>query len=217
MPQIFNRSSNTLSRISIFGSLFVIAGAAWAFGVTIRSPYVTRAGVVRDQPVPFSHRRHAGQLGIDCRYCHTSVEDSAFAGIPPTKTCMTCHSQIWLDSPMLEPVRASYRTGESIAWTRVHDLPSFTYFDHSIHVAKGIGCDSCHGRVADMPLLWQEHSLHMDWCLGCHRDPTPHVRPREEVFNADWSPPADEEAFRERLAAEYHVEAGLDYCSVCHR
>ena len=133
----------------------------------------------REQPIPFSHAHHVGGLGIDCRYCHTSVETSSFAGIPPTKTCMNCHSQIWSTSPTLEPVRESFRTGVSIQWTRVNDLPDYVYFNHSIHVNKGIGCESCHGRVDRMPLTWQENSLQMDWCLDCHRDPGKHIRPRD--------------------------------------
>src|SRR6266540_2414904 len=161
MAQIFHRSTNTLSRVSIFGAVFIIAALVIIISVLIRSPYFTEARVVRDQPVPFSHKHHVSGIGIDCRYCHTSVEESAFAGIPPTKTCMTCHSQIWADSPVLEPVRASLRNDTSIEWNRVHDLPDFVYFDHSIHVNKGIGCASCHGRVDQMALTWQENSLHM--------------------------------------------------------
>ncbi len=133
------------------------------------SPIYTRVNEAREQPVPFSHKHHAGELGIDCRYCHTSVEKSSFAGLPPTQTCMTCHSQIWTNAPMLEPVRASYRDDKSIAWTRVNALPDFVYFDHSIHVSKGIGCTTCHGQVAEMPLTWKANTLYMSWCLDCHR------------------------------------------------
>ena len=146
MAQIFHRSTNTLSKLSIFGALFFLVAVLWLLAEINRSSYVTEAGVVREQPVPFSHKHHVSGIGIDCRYCHTSVEKAAFAGIPPTKTCMNCHSQIWADSPMLEPVRQSLRTGRPIEWIRVHDLPDFVYFDHSIHVNKGIGCVTCHGR-----------------------------------------------------------------------
>src|SRR5919108_2164066 len=134
MAQIFHPSTNTISRVSIFGAIFILAGLSWVAAVVYRSGYVTQAYVVRVQPVQFSHEHHVGGLGIDCRYCHTSVEESSFAGIPPTKTCMNCHTQIWPDSPMLEPVRESFRSGRSIEWTRVHNLPGFVYFDHSIHI-----------------------------------------------------------------------------------
>ncbi len=180
---------NTFSRVTIFGAVFLLGGALWLASVWSRSSYMTEVGVVRDQPVPFSHEHHVAGLGIDCRYCHTSVEKSASAGMPSTATCMNCHAHIWKQSPLLEPVRASYRTGESLEWTRVHDLPDFVYFNHSVHVAAGVGCASCHGRVDKMPLMWREHSLHMDWCLECHRNPEPHRRPRDEVFNLAWEPP----------------------------
>jgi hypothetical protein len=215
MAQIFHPSTNTFSKVSIFGALFFVGGLLWAFAVINRSGYVTHEGVARQQPVPFSHKHHAGELGIDCRYCHTSVEVSATAGIPPTQTCMNCHVQIWSDSPTLEPVRASYRSGESIEWVKVNDLPDFVYFDHSIHVSKGIGCASCHGRVDEMNLIRQAESLQMEWCLGCHRNPEQHVRPREEVFNMEWLP-QDQQAVGPRLVADYHIES-RDDCSVCHR
>src|ERR1700687_4714636 len=218
MPQIFYRSTNTLSRLTIYGALFVIAALAWGSALINRSSYVTWAGVAREQPVPFSHKHHAGELGIDCRYCHTSVERAAVAGIPPTKTCMNCHSQIWADSPMLEPVRASFRTDTSIQWLKVHDLPDFVYFNHSIHVQKGICCVSCHGRIDRMNLTWQENSLQMEWCLDCHRHPEQYVRPREQVFNMDWQPPTDQLALGQKLVAEYHIRLDqLTNCSICHR
>jgi hypothetical protein len=230
MPQIFHRSMNTVSQVSIFGAVFILAGLAWATSVVYRSSYVTAAGTAYVQPVPFSHEHHAGRqpsgLGIDCRYCHTTVEDSPFAGMPPTKTCMNCHSQIWVGSRMLEPVRASYRTGESIRWDRVHNLPGFVYFDHSIHINKGIGCASCHGRVDHMPLMWQEHTLLMEWCLECHREPERFVRPRAAVFLMDWEPehekdpqtgqPYDRRTLGRKLVQEYQIQS-LTSCSTCHR
>ena len=216
MAQIFHRSTNTLSRLSIFGAIFVLAGLAWLGAAIHRSSYVTQVSVARPQPVPFSHEHHVRGLGLDCRNCHTSVEDSAFAGLPPTKTCMTCHSQIWPDSPMLEPVRASLRTGESIQWTRVHDLPDFVQFNHSIHLKKGIGCSTCHGQVEQMPLMWQTASLQMEWCLECHRNPEKYVRPRDQLFNMDWRPPPDQLAQGRKLLNEYKVERQVD-CSICHR
>lgn len=217
--QIFLRSTNTIARVSIFGAIFFLAFFAWAFSTLMRSPYATRQGVVLKQPVPFSHQHHVAGLGIDCRYCHTSVEQSAFAGIPPTETCMNCHKQIWTNADLLEPVRSSYATNKPIEWTRVHDLPDFVYFNHSVHVAKGIGCASCHGQVDRMPLMYQEASLQMEWCLSCHRDPGKFVRPREEVFNLNWQPPADPaeaQALRAKLVKEYNVQS-LTSCSTCHR
>src|SRR5688500_17640190 len=186
MAQIFHPSFNTISKVTIFGALFILAGAAWVGYEIYRSPYVTQANVVRAQPVPFSHEHHVAGLGIDCRYCHTSVEDSAFAGIPPTETCMTCHSQIWTNAKILEPVRESWRTGKPLEWVRVHDLPDFAYFNHSAHVNKGIGCSTCHGEVDKMPLMMQVKSLQMEWCLECHRTPELHIRRREDVYDMKW-------------------------------
>jgi hypothetical protein len=214
MPQIFHPSTNTISKVSIFGGVFILAGLAYIASVVYASPYYTQANVVRDQPVQFSHKHHVDGLGIDCRYCHTTVEESAFAGIPATETCMSCHSQIWTNAPALEPVRSSYRTGESIPWVRVHDLPDFVQFNHSIHVAKGIGCVSCHGRVDQMPLTWQEHTLFMQWCLDCHRNPEVHVRPRDRVFDMAWERPDDPEYGRELLKA--HRIQNKTACSYCH-
>jgi hypothetical protein len=219
MAQLFHRSTNTLSKVTIFGAVFFLAGTLWVATLLDRSSYVTRAGVVVKQPVPFSHDHHVAGIGIDCRYCHTSVETSSFAGMPPTATCMGCHSQIWSQSPLLEPVRESFRTGTPITWMRVHNLPDYVYFDHSIHIAKGIGCVSCHGRVDRMPLLYQGASLKMEFCLDCHRNPEPHVRPREAIWDLGWepTPAAAGELERERtLAAEYHVQSKIN-CSVCHR
>jgi hypothetical protein len=216
MAQIFHPSFNTLSKVSIFGAVFFLGAAVWGWDTLLRSPYTTQVNVARAQPVPFSHKHHVGGLGIDCRFCHTSVEESAFAGIPPTKTCMGCHSLVWKDAPMLEPVRESYRSDLSIPWTRVHDLPDFAYFDHSIHVAKGIGCSSCHGRVDEMPLTWRSETLNMDWCLGCHRDPALHVRPRERVFDVDWAPDSLSAAERAELVERYGIQSRTS-CSSCHR
>jgi Zn ribbon nucleic-acid-binding protein len=176
MTQIFHRSTNTLSRLSIFGAIFIIAAASTVVGVLIRSPYFTEAHVVREQPVPFSHKHHVSGIGIDCRYCHTSVEESSFAGVPPTKTCMNCHSQVWRDSPTLEPVRASFREDRSLKWTRVNNLPDFVYFDHSIHVHRGVQCTTCHGQVDQMPMTWRENTLFMEWCLQCHRHPEQYIK-----------------------------------------
>ena len=214
--QIFHRSTNTIAKVSIFGAVVFLAFFAWIFSTLLRSSYATGRGVVLEQPVPFSHDHHVAGLGIDCRYCHTSVETSSFAGIPPTETCMNCHRQIWTNAELLEPIRASYRDDVPVRWRRVHDLPDFVYFNHSVHVAKGIGCVECHGRVDRMPLMFQEESLQMEWCLDCHRDPEPHVRPRDQVFNMAWEPPPGFEADRARLVEEYDVQT-LTSCSVCHR
>ena len=216
MAQIFHPSFNTFSKISIVGALILGGGLVGGILQIGRSPYVTRAHETREQPVPFSHKHHVSGLGLDCRYCHTSVENSAFAGIPPTKTCMTCHSQIWEDSPMLKPVRESYRTGQSIEWNRLHDLADFVYFNHSIHVNKGVGCDTCHGQVDQMPLMWKEETLQMEWCLECHREPERFVRPREEVFNYEWVPPVDQVTLGQELVKKYDIQR-LDNCAVCHR
>lgn len=216
MSQIFHPSTNTISRISIFGAVFFLGGLLWVLYIVNSSAYVTAEGVALPQPVPFSHKHHVSGLGIDCRYCHTTVEETAFAGVPPTETCMSCHSQIWADSPMLEPVRASFRSEQPIVWNRVHDLPSFVYFDHSIHVKKGVGCNTCHGRVDQMPLMWKAESLQMEWCLECHRAPERFVRPRGEVFNMEWQPPADQLSLGEKLVTDYKIRKLTD-CSVCHR
>ena len=216
MAQIFHPSTNTISRVSIGLVVGLVLGGFYLLNLYNRSSYVTQANVVRAQPVPFSHKHHVNALGIDCRYCHESVEQSATAGIPPTHTCMTCHSQIWARSPMLEPVRESYRTNKPLEWTRVHDLPDFAYFNHSIHVAQGIGCSTCHGQVDQMPLMWRHATLHMEWCLECHRSPQQFIRPREEVFNMKWEPPDDQVHQGLKLVAEYGVESKTS-CSVCHR
>jgi Cytochrome c7 and related cytochrome c len=189
MAQVFDRSSNALARASlVLTGLIVIA-----LGVTLnelqRSPWVTRQGQRPDQPVPFSHKHHVEGLGLQCQYCHTSVEKSSYAGIPPTKTCMNCHSQIWTNAQLLEPVRQSWATGESIQWIRVHDLPDYVFFNHEIHVNKGIGCASCHGRVDEMPLMYQQNTLQMEWCLNCHRNPVENLRPTSEVYNMAWAGP----------------------------
>lgn len=220
MPQIFHPSTNIISKVSIFGSPLILALLVWVCIVYARSSYGTGEGVARVQPIPFSHEHHVGGLGIDCRYCHTSVEHSSFAGMPPTKTCMNCHSQIWVGSAMLAPVRESYRTGRSIRWERVYNLPDFVYFDHSIHVQKGVGCASCHGRIDKMPFTYPAQSLLMEWCLDCHRAPEQHVRPLEEVFNMAWEPPdGDQLTLGRELVTKYHIRdpQTLTSCSVCHR
>jgi Cytochrome c7 and related cytochrome c len=218
MTQIFHPSTNTISRVSIFGALFFLLGLLFVVYMIFRSPYVTGVNVVLEQPVPFSHEHHVRGLGIDCRYCHTSVEKSSFAGIPPTETCMTCHSQIWTDSPMLEPVRTSMRTNTPIRWNRVHDLPDYAFFNHSIHVQKGVGCVSCHGQVDQMPMTWKAEPMTMEWCLSCHRHPEKHLRPPAEVFNMNWVPPKDQESQGRELIEEQQIPVRrLSDCYTCHR
>src|SRR6185436_3988405 len=216
MPQIFHHSTNALAKITIYGALFIIVALLWVAVELNRSSWNTGQWVERQQPVQFSHKHHVGDDGIDCRYCHTTVETSAFAGIPPTKTCMNCHSQLWSNSPYLEPVRESWRTGKPIIWTRVHDLPDFVYFNHGIHVNKGVGCSTCHGQVDRMPLMMQEKSLQMEWCIDCHRNPEQYVRPREAVFSVDYTPPSDQTELGKRLVAQYQIQK-LTSCSTCHR
>jgi hypothetical protein len=219
MAQIFHPSTNTISRVSIFGFVFFIVAVLLLLGAIDRSFYVTEVGLAREQPIQFSHDHHVGGLGIDCRYCHTTVERSSFAGIPATEICMNCHSQIWATSDMLRPVRESLQTGSPIRWNRVHELPDFSYFDHSIHVNKGVGCVTCHGRVDQMPLTSQAASLQMEWCLACHRNPSPFLRPRQFVFDMEWQPPPGETDLGQRLMRDYKIKspAHLTSCSICHR
>jgi hypothetical protein len=214
MAQIFHRSTNTFSRATIFGAVFFIGFVLWVIGGIVRSPYFTNQGIEREQPVPFSHQHHVAGLGIDCRYCHTTVETSAFAGIPPTQTCMNCHAQIWTNAEMLAPVRASFANNKPIVWSRVHRLPDFVHFNHSIHINKGIGCSSCHGRIDKMPLTYQAAPLTMAWCLSCHRDPSKFVRPRSEVFNMNYVA-KDQDVLGPQLMKQYGVKSMIS-CSTCH-
>jgi hypothetical protein len=202
--------------VSIYGAVILIALLGYAVDVINNTSYVTEVHNARPQPVPFSHKHHVGELGVDCRYCHTSVEVSSSAGMPPTQTCMACHSQIWTNAAILEPVRASLRDSTPISWTRVNALPDFVYFNHSIHVAKGVGCTTCHGPIAEMNITWRAQSLYMRWCLECHNAPEKYLRPRSEVFNAFYEPPKDQLELGERLMKEYKVQK-LTNCTTCHR
>ncbi len=214
MAQIFHRSANTLSRVTIFGAVFIAGFVLWVIGGIVRSPYFTNQGVAQVQPVPFSHQHHVGGLGIDCRYCHTSVETSSFAGIPPTATCMNCHSQIWTTADILAPVRESYKSNRPLQWVRVHRLPDYVHFNHSIHIAKGIGCASCHGRIDKMNFVYQASPLTMEWCIQCHRNPEKQIRPREEVFNMAYVP-KNQETLGPELVKRYGVKS-MTHCSTCH-
>jgi hypothetical protein len=227
MSQIFHPAANTIAKASIFGGVFIIGVVAWMCAVVDTSSYYTQAGVARAQPVPFSHEHHVNGLGISCLYCHTAVQQSSFAGLPPTKTCMTCHSQIWTNAALLQPVRDSWRDEKPIQWTRVNKLPDFVYFNHSIHVAKGVGCASCHGPVNKMPLMYQAKSLRMEWCLECHRNPENFLRPKDQVLNMEYDPANDsnlpnelrsQQALGAKLVQDYHVhKEQLTNCAVCHR
>jgi hypothetical protein len=219
MSQIFPRSANAIVRMSLIGVLAFAALVGWLLLTLMRSSWVTRQNKFIEQPVQFSHAHHVGGEGIDCRYCHTSVEKSAFAGIPPTKTCMNCHSQIWTNAAILEPVRASFKNDTPLTWIRVNSLPDFVYFNHQIHVRQGVGCATCHGPIDKMPLTYQAQSLQMEWCLDCHRAPEQYLRPRSEVFNMAYEAPADQLALGMRLKREYNVASvrHLTSCSVCHR
>jgi hypothetical protein len=219
MSQLFHRHTNIYSRVSIVAALAFLGFLGWVVAMLYMSSYHTKQNEFVSQPIQFSHAHHVGGMGIDCRYCHTSVEESSFANIPPTKTCMNCHSQIWNNAPILEPVRASFRDNTPLTWTRVHDLPDFVYFNHSIHVKKGVGCATCHGQIDQMPLVYQSATLMMNWCLDCHRTPEKYVRPRDQVFNMNWVRPADDPDLGARLVKEYKIGSveQLTSCSTCHR
>lgn len=217
MPQLFPPYADTVAR-SVLIAIVVLPFLSVALAYWISaSEYVTGRSTTYDQPIPFSHAHHVGGLGLDCRYCHSGVETSPVAGIPPTHTCMTCHSQLYTQAAMLAPVRASLVDGQPIHWNKVTKLPDYVYFDHSIHVAKGIGCTTCHGDVATMPLMRQAQPLTMGWCLNCHRDPAPYLRPASGVFDPDWKFPDDQDR-RGAILAHQHIDNNhLTDCSVCHR
>ena len=219
MPQLFGPASNTIAKVSI-ALVVVLLGTTLAVAYVMdRGNWMTFVRVAPEQPIPFSHKHHVKDDGIDCRYCHTSVETSHFAGLPPTETCMTCHSQIWSNASLTQPIRDSWATGRSIEWRRVHDLPDFVYFNHSIHVNKGIGCSTCHGHVDEMPLTYKVNTLYMNWCVNCHREPEKYIRPKSEVFNIDYEYPENQLALGRKLVAEYHVQnaRALTDCFTCHR
>jgi hypothetical protein len=218
MSQIFRPYADTIARVTLVSVVVVpFLGVGLAY-LVMRSEYITDRSITLNQPVPFSHKHHVGDFGLDCRYCHTGVETSTIAGIPPTRVCMTCHSQLYTQTEMLAPVRASLAEDQPIRWNKVNKLPDYVYFDHSIHVAKGVGCTTCHGSVASMPLMREAQPLTMGWCLNCHRDPTPYLRPASEVFDPYWRPPADQATRGRMLLAHYLIDnKHLTDCSVCHR
>ena len=217
MAQLFPPSVDLYSKIVILGVGVLLVGGTYSFYLLNRSPYWTNVGVTLDQPVPFSHQHHAGELGIDCRFCHTSVATSSYAGMPDTQTCMTCHSQLWKDAPMLAPVRQSYAENKPIRWNRVNEMPGFVYFNHSIHVNKGVGCSSCHGRLDEMPITWKVTDMTMGWCLSCHRHPEGQLRPLSQVYQMDWTTPKDPHTGQDWATARNIQKDHLTDCSACHR
>lgn len=218
MPQLFGPRANLVARASLAASLLVVVGGLWGLMMLSRSSYATGVGIPLAQPVPFSHAHHVAGLGIDCRYCHTTVETAPNAGLPPTETCMTCHSQIWTDAPVLAPIREGFASGEAIPWVRVSRLADFVYFDHSIHIQRGVGCSTCHGAVETMPITWQAKAFEMRFCLDCHREPETALRPRSAVVDMTWQPPPDQAVHGRQLLQAYGIDTKrmLD-CSVCHR
>ena len=215
MGQVFHLRFGLYVQLVLLAVLLSLVGGALIWRASTSEPH--GVGEAVEQPVPFSHKHHVGDDGIDCRYCHSSVETSAFAGIPPLSTCMTCHSQLYTDTAALKPVVDSWRHGIALHWQRVHQLPDFVYFNHSIHVAKGVGCVTCHGRVDRMPLTWRAKPLSMQWCLDCHRAPQKYLRPRGKVFDMTWQA-KDQAALGMALVRRYHIYTRrLSDCSVCHR
>jgi hypothetical protein len=215
MPGLFPRWSNTVLRLAL-----VLVGACAACAIAapmiyVRTPFDRGQLFPVDQPVEFDHRHHVRDDGIDCRYCHATVERAPSAGIPATSVCVGCHSQVWRTSPLLDPVRRSYFSGLPIPWNRVHRLPDYAYFQHAIHVNKGVGCVECHGRVDEMARVYQVAPLTMGWCIDCHRHPEEHLRPRDQIVAMEWQRPDDPEAGR-ALARAYGVRS-LTHCSTCHR
>lgn len=218
MPQLFRPYADSVARIVLVAIVVVPFLAIGVAYLIMRSEYITDQTITLNQPVPFSHVHHVGDLGLDCRYCHTGVETSPVAGVPPTHVCMTCHSQLYTQTAMLAPVRESIAEDRPIRWNKVNKLPDYVYFDHSIHIAKGVGCSTCHGTVDQMPLMRQAAPLTMGWCLNCHRDPTPYLRPQSAVFDPDWKPPADQAEQGRKLLVKYLIDNHhLTDCSVCHR
>ncbi|MFP3940319.1 MAG: cytochrome c3 family protein [Thermoanaerobaculia bacterium] len=214
MAQIFPEKANRVPLYLVAGVL--VGGALVALGVWYYfSPEYTDVGYRPEQPVPYSHALHAGELRLDCRYCHAGVEVSAVASVPPTEVCMNCHALVGRDLESLEPVRASAADGEPLRWVRVHDLPDYAFFDHSMHVGAGVGCSSCHGDVASMEVVTQVEPLSMAWCLECHRDPGPHLRPFDQITNTAWTPPANQDELAARWIEERDIQPP-EACSACH-
>ena len=212
---VFPRWTNMLRELTAVlaagGLVYAVVLVTWGF-----SPQNSAMGYAPEQPVPYSHELHVGRMGMDCRYCHTGVETGAKANVPPTATCMNCHATVKTESEKLAPVRKSWETGEPIEWVKVHDLPDFVYFNHAGHIQSGVGCVSCHGRVDRMEVVRQEAPLNMGWCLECHRDPDPNLRPVDAVTQMDWKAAEDPRALGAKLREQYGINPSVD-CSTCHR
>lgn len=219
MGQLFKPGADALLRLALFLVVALLVFGLLLIAAIPRSDYFTGIGIAAAQPVPFSHKHHAGELGIDCRYCHTTVERLATAGLPPTYTCMTCHSQIWTGAPMLARVRDSLISDKPLRWVRLNRLPDYVYFNHAIHLAKGIGCSSCHGNVTKMQLTYRVHAFKMAFCIDCHRNPAAQVRPPAQLWNMSWQAPQDQATIGTALVKRYHIRAPalLTDCSICHR
>jgi hypothetical protein len=219
MPPIFPPRSNTFARASIVVGLLVLALLVGLLVWWLHSPTFNMVGVTVPQPVPFPHSFHISIVGLDCRYCHDSVEKSSFAGMPPTETCMSCHSQVALNNAKLQPVRDSWATGQPIQWNRVNKVPDYVYFDHHIHIAKGVGCESCHGRVDQMGTDVKANTFYMAWCLDCHRNPEKFVRPLDQVYSMGYKPAGDQKTIGLQLIKENNIKPAFELmnCSTCHR
>lgn len=213
---VFPQWSNALLPMAIGTMLIAPVYVAFVLSYGL-SPVTNNIGYMPNQPIPFSHKVHAGELGLDCRYCHNTVEHAAKAAIPPTQTCMTCHAQVQTQSELLRPLWDSYSEGTAIQWQRVHDLPDYVYFNHSAHVERGVGCASCHGRIDQMDVVFQAESLSMGWCLACHRDPEPSIRPLDQVINLAFDPVGDQTDQARRALLDISRIAPSEDCSTCHR
>ncbi len=212
---LFSRSSNSLFPAVLVLILILVVGIPLVIWLYVRSPFNTQEGEALVQPVMFDHRHHVLDDGIDCRYCHYTVESTPFAGVPPTALCMNCHSQIWNSSVQLTPVRESYFQNRSLIWSRVNSVPDFVFFNHAIHVTRGIGCVTCHGRVDEMPAVYKAQPLTMQWCLNCHRDPIPYLRPQDQITSMTWNPPNQTE-----IGAKIYEQRKINpptECTGCHR
>ncbi len=215
MAQIFPKWTNRLPLfvvLAVLGALIGVVFFFWYFG----SPKYIDVGYQPEQPVPYSHKLHVGELGLDCRYCHVNVERAAMATVPPTQTCMNCHSKVATESRKLQPIRTSWAENKPMEWVRVHDLPDYVYFNHSAHITAGVGCESCHGNVAAMEKVHQDKPLSMGWCLDCHRNPAPNLRPASEITTMNYQPPANQLELALQMIQQKNIKPPID-CSGCHR